>query len=276
MSKDLVRLEEQQKTLQTAYDRIISSMWDEYQLTRSEAAKFVQPLENKLQTQGVLADLKKKIRDLGHVNLAALEEYKEVSERYAFLKSQTDDASKAKEELEKLIQQLTGQMETTFADSFKHISANFSKIFVDLFGGGSASLKLTDPEHLLESGIEIFVEPPGKIIKNLGLLSGGEQAFVAIAIYFAILKYRPAAFCLLDEIEAALDDVNVSRYASYMRTLCSQTQFIIITHRRGTMEGSDILYGVTMQEQGVTKLLALHINEVEEHIKETRIARLWL
>jgi len=259
MSRDLVRLEEQQKTLQAAYDKIVSDMWDEYQLTRSEAAQIAKPLENKLQAQGRLGELRKQIRDLGHVNLAAVEEYKELFERYTFQKKQSDDASKAKGELEKLIQQLTTQMESTFADSFKHISANFSKIFVDLFGGGSASLKLTDPEHLLESGIEIFVEPPGKIIKNLGLLSGGEQAFVAIAIYFAILKYRPAAFCLLDEIEAALDDVNVGRYAQYLKRLGNETQFISISHRRGTMEEADILYGVTMQEEGVSKLLMLDV-----------------
>ena len=150
-------------------------------------------------------------------------------------------------------------MEETFAESFEQIRKNFGKIFVDLFGGGSAHLRLGDPENLLESGIEIFVEPPGKIIKNLGLLSGGEQAFVAIAIYFAILKYRPAAFCLLDEIEAALDDVNVSRFAQYLKRLEDETQFISITHRRGTMEEADTLYGVTMQEEGVSRLLELDI-----------------
>lgn len=274
MARDLARLEEQQNHLQTSYDQIVASMWDEYQLTRSEAAGLVQPLENKMQAQGQLAEIKGKIRELGSVNLSALEEYKEVNERYLFLKKQTDDARAAKEELEKLIYQLTGQMETTFADSFKHISANFSKIFVDLFGGGSASLKLTDPEHLLESGIEIFVEPPGKIIKNLGLLSGGEQSFVAIAIYFAILKYRPAAFCLLDEIEAALDDVNVDRFAQYLKRLGNETQFISITHRRGTMEEADILYGVTMQEEGVSKLLELDVTRAVdltsmENVKNT-------
>ena len=204
---------------------------------------------------------------MGSVNLSALEEYKEVNERYLFLKHQLEDIQTSKANLEKLIQELTGQMEQSFSESFAQISANFSKIFVELFGGGSASLKLTEPDQLLDSGIEIFVEPPGKIIKNLGLLSGGEKAFVAIAIYFAILKYRPAAFCLLDEIEAALDDVNVSRFAQYLKRLGGPqgTQFIAITHRRGTMEEADVLYGVTMQEEGVSKLLKL---EVETAAKE--------
>ena len=259
MSRDLARLEEQQNNMQLGYDRIIAAMWDEYQLTRSQAAQLVSPVEDKIQAQGELAQLKGKIRELGSVNLAALEEYKEVNQRYQFLKEQTEDAQKSKDELEKLIRQLTVQMEETFAESFEQIRKNFGKIFVDLFGGGSADFRLTDPENLLESGIEIFVEPPGKIIKNLGLLSGGEQAFVAIAIYFAILKYRPAAFCLLDEIEAALDDVNVSRFAQYLKRLEDETQFISITHRRGTMEEADTLYGVTMQEEGVSRLLELDI-----------------
>lgn len=261
MSRELVRLEEQQNAIQEGYDRIVAAMWDEYQLTRSQAAELAQPVENRVSAQGELTELKNKIRDLGNVNLSALEEYKEVNERYLFLKRQMEDVQSSKANLEKMILELTGQMEQSFSESFSRISANFSKIFVELFGGGSASLKLTEPEHLLDSGIEIFVEPPGKIIKNLGLLSGGEQAFVAIAIYFAILKYRPAAFCLLDEIEAALDDVNVSRYAQYLKRLGGPqgTQFISITHRRGTMEEADVLYGVTMQEEGVSKLLKLEV-----------------
>ncbi len=267
MSRELARLEEQQNALQGSYDRIVAAMWDEYQLTRSQAEELARPAENRIAAQGELTELKNKIRELGSVNLSALEEYKEVNERYLFLKHQLEDIQTSKANLEKLIQELTGQMEQSFSESFAQISANFSKIFVELFGGGSASLKLTEPDQLLDSGIEIFVEPPGKIIKNLGLLSGGEQAFVAIAIYFAILKYRPAAFCLLDEIEAALDDVNVSRFAQYLKRLGGPqgTQFIAITHRRGTMEEADVLYGVTMQEEGVSKLLKL---EVETAAKE--------
>lgn len=261
MSRELARLEEQQNTIQGGYDRVIAAMWDEYQLTRSQAESLARPAENKIAAQGELAELKNRIRGLGSVNLAALEEYEEVNERYLFLKHQIEDVQNSKESLERMILELTGQMERSFSESFAQISANFSRIFVELFGGGSASLKLTEPEQMLDSGIEIFVEPPGKIIKNLGLLSGGEQAFVAIAIYFAILKYRPAAFCLLDEIEAALDDVNVSRYAQYLKRLGGPqgTQFISITHRRGTMEEADVLYGVTMQEEGVSKLLKLEV-----------------
>ncbi len=157
-------------------------------------------------------------------------------------------------------------MQEIFEESFHQINQHFQRIFVELFGGGRAELKLTDPDNVLESGIEIFVEPPGKIIKNLTLLSGGEQAFVAIAIYFAILKVRPAPFCILDEIEAALDDVNVTKYAEYLRLMSDNTQFIMITHRRGTMEEADVLYGVTMQEEGVSKLLQLNVQEVEQKL----------
>ena len=181
---------------------------------------------------------------------------------------QRNDLETAKADLLKIIGDLTKNMKDIFGTEFRKINETFQQTFVEIFGGGSAYLKLEDESDLLNCGIEIKVELPGKSMRAVSLLSGGEKAFVAIALYFAIIKVRPTPFCVLDEIDAALDDVNVSRYASYMRTLCKQTQFIIITHRRGTMEGSDILYGVTMQEQGVTKLLALHINEVEEHIKE--------
>ena len=181
----------------------------------------------------------------------------EVSQRYEFLSGQLEDVFKSKAELEKLIFDLTKNMKEIFADSFSKINENFKQIFVELFGGGRAELKLTDPDNVLESGIEINVAPPGKVIKNLSILSGGEQAFVAIAIYFAILKLRPSPFCILDEIEAALDDVNVTRYAQYLRNFTDTTQFILITHRRGTMEEADVLYGVTMQEKGVSKLLKI-------------------
>lgn len=157
-------------------------------------------------------------------------------------------------------------MKELFSESFQKINRNFSQIFTDLFGGGKGELILTDPGNVLESGIEINVQPPGKVIKNLAALSGGEQAFVAIAIYFAILKVRPAPFCILDEIEAALDDVNVSKYAHYLRSFSDQTQFILITHRRGTMEEADVLYGVTMQQEGVSKLLELRVSEAEQQI----------
>jgi chromosome segregation protein len=189
-----------------------------------------------------------------------------VSERYTFLTAQVADVDAAKAGLIKLLSELTQEMRGLFTENFAKIAANFSRVFAELFGGGRAELTLTQDEDVLESGVEIFVQPPGKIIKNLALLSGGEQAFVAIAIYFAILKVRPAPFCLLDEIEAALDDVNVVRFAAYLRQMSRKTQFIAITHRRGTMEEADMLYGVTMQEEGVSKLLNLNVAEVEEKL----------
>ena len=209
-----------------------------------------------------LGILKNRIKALGSINVAAIEEYKEVSARYSFLKTQVDDAASARDELLQLIENLTGEMKEIFGTAFKTINKNFGKIFSELFGGGNASLRLEDPEDILECGIEIIVQPPGKIIKNLAALSGGEQTMVAVAIYLAILKVRPSPFCVLDEIEAALDDVNVSRYAAYLRSICDKTQFILITHRRGTMEQADVLYGVTMQESGVSKLLELKISQL--------------
>ena len=209
-----------------------------------------------------LGILKNRIKALGSINVAAIEEYKEVSARYSFLKTQVDDAASARDELLQLIENLTGEMKEIFGTAFKTINKNFGEIFSELFGGGNASLRLEDPEDILECGIEIIVQPPGKIIKNLAALSGGEQTMVAVAIYLAILKVRPSPFCVLDEIEAALDDVNVSRYAAYLRSICDKTQFILITHRRGTMEQADVLYGVTMQESGVSKLLELKISQL--------------
>ena len=203
------------------------------------------------------------LKSLGNVNVSAIDEYKEVKERYDFMKSQMDDIETSRKELSALIGDLTGQMKEKFTEGFSNISTNFTKVFTELFGGGSAKLVLTDPENVLESGIEISVAPPGKIIKSLALLSGGEQVFVAIALFFAILRVTPAPFCLLDEIEAALDEVNVARFASYAKNYSDKTQFIIISHRRGTMEQADTMYGVTMSERGISKVLPLHLNEVE-------------
>ena len=219
-----------------------------------------------MEAQKELASLKNRIRGLGSVNVGAIEEYKEVSERYEFLKAQVEDAANSKAELEKLIRNLTADMERMFRESFEAINKHFGTIFTELFGGGKASLTLSDPEDVLNCGIDINVQPPGKIIKSLSALSGGEQSFIAIAIYFAILKVRPAPFCVLDEIEAALDDVNVVKYASYLRMMSGSTQFILITHRRGTMEEADVLYGVTMQEQGVSRMLTINLNDVEKEL----------
>ena len=256
------RLDEQKQTIQRDYDHLVSRLWEEYELTPREAEAVRVPMESVSEGNRQLGILKNRIKALGSINVAAIEEYREVSGRYAFLKTQVDDAAGARDELLQLIENLTSEMKTIFGTAFETINRNFGKIFAELFGGGNASLQLEDPEDVLECGIEIIVQPPGKIIKNLAALSGGEQAMVAVAIYFAILKVRPSPFCVLDEIEAALDDVNVSRYAAYLRSICDKTQFILITHRRGTMEQADVLYGVTMQESGVSRLLQLKISQL--------------
>ena len=209
-----------------------------------------------------LSSLKAKIRALGSVNVGAVDEYREVSARYGDLSAQLKDINSAKSDLEALIAQLTSEMCVIFQDSFGKINKYFGEIFAELFGGGTASLELTDPDNVLESGIEIKVAPPGKVIKNLSLLSGGEQAFVAICIYFAILKLRPAPFCMLDEIDAALDEVNVRKYAQYLKNSFAQIQFVVVTHRRSAMDEADVLYGVTMQD-GVSRLLRLDQNGAE-------------
>lgn len=256
-SREVTRLEERKTSVQGSYDKIIADMAEQYELYLSEAVKLAKPVENLLVIQRDLAEIKQKIRALGNVNVAAIEEYKEVSERYEFMSGQLNDVESSKRELERLIEELTETMRRQFSDSFNQINENFKQIFVELFGGGRAELTLTDPEDVLESGIEIKVAPPGKVINNLSLLSGGEQAFVAICIYFSILKIKPAPFCILDEIEAALDDINVTKYAQYLRKFTDTTQFILVTHRRGSMDEADVMYGVTMQEKGISKILRL-------------------
>ena len=262
-SVKLVKARTRLDEMQVDYDRIIGQLWDEYEMTYSRAEEVAEEITEPQKAQRRLSELRSKIKALGSVNLSAIEEFKEVSERYEFMKTQIEDAEKSRDELRSLIRNLMGQMRTIFLDRFTQISGNFTVVFKELFGGGEAKLFLTDPDNVLESGIEITVQPPGKIINNLASLSGGEQTFVAIAIYFAILKVRPAPFCILDEIEAALDEANVDRYADYLLRLTENTQFIAITHRRGTMEHADRLYGVTMQEEGVSKLLELTLAEVE-------------
>lgn len=258
------RLEERRNTAQGAYDKIISDMAEQYELYPSQAEEYVIKDADKQDIAMRLNSVKQQIRALGTVNLSSIEEYKEVSERYGFMSEQLSDVNSSKRELEKLIDELTETMKQQFTDSFDRINMNFKAIFTELFGGGKAELLLTNPDDVLESGIEINVAPPGKVIKSLSLLSGGEQAFVAIAIYFAILKIKPAPFCILDEIEAALDDVNVSKYARYLRNFTDTTQFITVTHRRGTMEEADVMYGVTMQEKGISRLLKMEQPPTEE------------
>lgn len=264
--RELARLEERKINLQKQYDDIISKLWDEYELTKREAEENAVEIEDSAKANKRLNELKQKIKGLGNVNVSAIEEYKEVSERYEFMSKQVNDVEKSKKEIERLINDLTKQMKEVFVESFDRINKNFTYTFKELFGGGTASLSLSDPENILTSGIDILVHPPGKIVVHLDALSGGEKALVAIALYFAIMKVRPAPFCVMDEIEAALDDVNVYRFASYLRRLTDNTQFILITHRRGTMEEADVLYGVTMQDEGISKLLELRSSEVAEKL----------
>jgi chromosome segregation protein len=206
------------------------------------------------------------LRDLGNVNLGAIAEFQRVSERYDYLTGQRADVLSAKEDLSGIIDGITAEMETIFGQQFARINTAFSETFIELFGGGKAALELEDEGDILNCGIEIRVQPPGKTLKVLSLLSGGEKAFVAIALYFALLKVRPTPFVVMDEIEAALDEHNVARFARYLRNISDQTQFIVITHRRGTMEEADVLYGVTMQERGVSQVLAVDLNAVETEL----------
>lgn len=258
---ELTRLEERKHSVQGDYDGVIRQLYEQYELSLTEAQGLAQPLADLQEAQRELQGLKSKIRALGTVNVAAIGEYEEVSQRYEFLSAQMKDAEVAKRELEALIESLTEEMQRIFSESFEKINAHFQQIFKDLFGGGEARLELSDPENVLESGIEIKVAPPGKVIKNLISLSGGEQSFVAIAIYFAILRLRPSPFCILDEIDAALDEGNVRRYAQYLQNFTETTQFILVTHRRSAMEEASVLYGVTMQEDGISRLLRMEQEE---------------
>ncbi len=266
ISREVVRLEEKQEAASHQAIDVESKLLEEYELTRAAAADIAAPAEDPAAASRRLQELKNKIRHLGAVNPDAIEEFKEVSERYAFLSAQVNDVEVSKKELLALITELTGQMQTMFIDRFHQINQHFGTVFTELFDGGKAVLSLTNPDDVLNTGIEMHVQPPGKKILHLEALSGGEKALVAIALLFAILRVTPSPFCVLDEIEAALDDVNVDRYAQYLRRMCDRTQFIVITHRRGTMEEADVLYGVTMQEKGVSKLLELRVGELEERL----------
>ena len=266
MSGEMARLAERKAAAENELNTTAAKLWEEYQLTENEAKALCVPFDSLTELRRQVAEVRGKIRALGNVNVGAIDEYKEVKERYDFLKAQVTDVEKAKAELTRMIAELCSEMEELFTASFKKINAHFGQIFRELFGGGHAKLYLSDEGNVLESGIEIEVSPPGKVIKNLSALSGGEQALVAISIYFAILNVNPAPFCILDEIEAALDDVNVVRYAQYLRRMTENTQFIVITHRRGTMEAADVLYGVTMQEDGVSKILRLDLENVSAEL----------
>ncbi len=259
--QEMTKLESSLEKFRSEYDDLTAKLWEEYTLTFTDAAALNLPAPSEGDTSE-LASVKGKIRALGHINVNAVEEYKETKERYDFMTKQISDLEDSKRSLENVIRRLEADMKTMFSTAVEKINVSFKEVFTDLFGGGTAEIVITDPENLLESGIEINIQPPGKMVKNISLLSGGEQAFTAIALYFAILKVNPAPFYIFDEIEAALDDVNVNRFAAYVKKN-SDTQFIIITHRRGTMEVADTMYGVTMQEKGVSSFLKVNIDDVE-------------
>ncbi|MBQ9685748.1 MAG: AAA family ATPase [Oscillospiraceae bacterium] len=260
----------EQKKLQADMEekQILNRLWESYELSHSAAQSLRQPIESLTKANKNVNDLRSRISALGTPNLGAIDEYERVSTRYDFLSEQRADVDKAKGELLDIIKDITGQMEEVFVARFQEIDACFRETFLELFGGGKASLQLEDEHDVLNCGIDIKVQPPGKALSNISLLSGGEMAFVAIALYFAILKVRPTPFCVMDEIEAALDDANVNRYADYMRKMSDKTQFLVITHRRGTMEEADMLYGVTMQEKGVSTVIELDLESAQKTLEE--------
>lgn len=262
-AKELTKCENILENSKNTYDTLTAKLFEEYELTYSEAGAMNLP-EPTPEFNTELASVKAKIRALGSVNVNAVEEYKETKERYDFMTAQINDLEESKKSLENVISRLEKDMKVMFSEAMEKINASFKEVFVELFGGGSAEIVITEPDNILESGIEINIQPPGKMVKSLSLLSGGEQAFTAIALYFAILKVNPAPFYIFDEIEAALDDVNVARFGKYLRRNSKNTQFIVITHRRGTMESADTLYGVTMQEKGVSNFLKVNIEDVEK------------
>ena len=266
ISGELARLEERKETMQKNLDDAVNKLFDEYQLTKTEAENLNIVIEDYQKAHRTLQEVKGKIRALGSVNVGAIEEYKEVSERYEFMSGQLEDIEKSREELNKLIFELTSKMAEQFKEQFVKINTYFGQTFVELFGGGKAELILENLNDVLECNIEIKVQPPGKNVQNIDLLSGGEKGLSAIALLFAILKVSPSPFCIFDEVEAALDDVNVTRYAQYVRRMTDNTQFILITHRRGTMEEADVLYGITMQEEGVSKMLELQTTEMAKKL----------
>ncbi|WP_425288218.1 chromosome segregation protein SMC [Pseudoflavonifractor phocaeensis] len=266
MEREVSVLEQKKTTAEMEEKQILDKLWETYELSHEAAKAQRVELESVPKAQRRVGELKRAISGLGNINLDAIDEFTRINERYTYFTDQRDDVRKAKADLEKVIADVTGEMERIFGEQFVKINEAFQQTFLELFGGGKATLELDDPDDILNCGIEIKVQPPGKSLKIITLLSGGEKAFVAIALYFAILKVRPTPFVVMDEIEAALDDSNVRRFAHYMRLMCANTQFIVITHRRGTMEEADTLYGVTMQEQGVSRMLSINLNDVEKEL----------
>ena len=267
LERGVSRLEQKIATSAMEEKQILDRLWEHYQLSHSDAQAQRLELESMSKATRRIGELKRDISALGAPNIGAIEEFDRVNTRYTYLTDQRNDVDQAKEELTSIIEDITAEMTRIFAQQFKLLAESFQTTFSELFGGGQATLELEDENDILGCGIEIKAQPPGKTLKTISLLSGGEKAFVAIALYFAILKVHPTPFCVMDEIEAALDDANVTRYARYMRTLAGRTQFIVITHRRGTMEEADVLYGVTMQEQGVSKILTINLNDMAKELK---------
>ena len=268
LERQSARIEQKKLAADMEEKQLLDKLWDNYELSHSAASALRQPVENLTKANRDINELRREINSLGSPNLGAIEEYERVNSRYEFLTGQRDDVEKAKTELVGIINEITGEMKSVFLDRFNEIDRCFRQTFTELFGGGKAALVLEDENDVLNCGINIKVQPPGKALSNISLLSGGEMAFVAIALYFAILKVRPAPFCVMDEIEAALDEANVSRYAQYMRRMADKTQFLVITHRRGTMEEADLLYGVTMQEKGVSTVIELDLESAQKTIEQ--------
>jgi chromosome segregation protein len=269
MERECARLEQKKTTTALEEKQILDKLWDSYELTGTTAQQAKVEVESIASAQKRIAELRRKISSLGHPNIGAIEEFQRVNERYEYLTGQRDDVEESQKELQKIVGDITGEMTEIFTVEFQKINQYFGETFTEMFGGGKASLQLEDENDVLSCGIEIKVQPPGKQVKTIMLLSGGEKAFVAIALYFAIMKVRPTPFCMLDEIDAALDDRNVARFAHYLHNLSGKTQFIVITHRRGTMEAADVLYGVTMQEQGISKVLSVDLNQVVKELNIT-------
>ncbi|MDR2569846.1 MAG: chromosome segregation protein SMC, partial [Oscillospiraceae bacterium] len=267
LQNECSRLEQRKQSVEMEEKQIIDKLWDHYELSRTAAVNAGAPIENIKTAQKRIGTIKRDITELGNPNIGAIDEYERVNTRYDFLTSQRDDVERAKAELAGIIDDITSHMRTIFTREFEIINESFERTFIELFGGGRASLILEDPVDVLNCGIEIHVQPPGKSLKTITLLSGGEKSFVAIAIYFAILSVRPPPFVVMDEIDAALDDANALRFAEYMRRMSDKTQMIVISHKRGTMEEADVLYGITMQELGVSSLLCIDLEEAEKHIK---------
>ena len=272
LDKDIFRLNSQKEKLEEANEKQVNYMWDEYEITYSAALEMKdEGLDNPADMKRNIASLRNEIKSLGDVNVNSIEEYKEVSERYGFLKGQHDDLVTAEQTLEKIIAELDTGMRKQFMEKLSEIKTEFDKVFKILFGGGKGTIELAEDEDILEASITIISQPPGKKLQNMMQLSGGEKALTAIALLFAIQNLKPSPFCLLDEIEAALDDSNVGRYADYLHKLTDHTQFIVITHRRGTMAAADRLYGITMQEKGVSTLVS--VNLIEDQLEDMKEAQ---